>query len=226
MKKQFYYAGDEKITLVPAENRIAVQFKPESEMSACSESLKAIEDVGDLEQADLVETFHLALLPTKKGTSSKQIVSSLESVDEDENIDHIMPVFQIPGGDPEELMILPQKIRVQFHPDITEEKIEKVNAKHGLKVLEKDELFPNNYLLEVPQDMDALEMANTYHESNLVEYSEPDWIMTLNKLTPVVSDTYYPQQWALPKMNVPAAWQINKGNTTSKQPPSKKVALS
>lgn len=47
--------------------------------------------------------------------------------------------------------------------------------------------------------------------TNVVEYAEPDYIMTLNETTP--NDASYSSQWGMPKIDAPRAWDYTTGST-------------
>ncbi|MCR6545724.1 S8 family serine peptidase [Dehalobacterium formicoaceticum] len=47
--------------------------------------------------------------------------------------------------------------------------------------------------------------------SGIIEFIEADQV---KKTSVIPSDTYYPNQWALPAINMPQAWDINKGSNS------------
>ncbi|MFN8608055.1 MAG: S8 family serine peptidase [Vulcanimicrobiota bacterium] len=75
---------------------------------------------------------------------------------------------------------------------------------------------------QLPNDVQQLQVAPSHEgaeqalceqlmASGAVEFAEPDY-----KLPPVLipNDTYYAQQWHLPKVSAPAAWDLARGKNT------------
>jgi len=218
MAERFYYAVDEKIPLNPSTAFIAVQFSPEADETARMSAVEKTEGVESLEVGENLEPFGITLIPTSSGATEETVNTSAGALKAESSVEGTIPVFQIPDGEPDEVMILIPQFRVQFKMEVSEEDIDKLNRKHGVEVLVKDDLGPNSYLLRLmpKAKQDALDLANLYHEDESVEYAEPDWVYKVRRLAPPVNDTYYPDQWALPKMNMPQAWGINRGRSTVK----------
>jgi subtilisin family serine protease len=218
MAERFYYVEDEKIPLTPSTAFVAVQFSPEAAETARMAAAEKTEGVEALEAGEVLEPFGITLLPTTKGATEDVVAASAEALAAEPGVEGTIPVFQMPDSKPDELMILIPQFRVQFKADVSEADIEKLNKKHGVEVVAKDDLGPNSYLLRLTPKakQDALDLANLYHESDLTEYSEPDFVFKMRKLAAPVNDPHYSDQWALPKMNAPQAWGVNKGRSTIK----------
>ena len=56
-----------------------------------------------------------------------------------------------------------------------------------------------------------MELVNLYYESLLTEYVVPNFELKIKEYR-VPNDDYYSNQWALPRINVPLAWDITTGN--------------
>lgn len=69
------------------------------------------------------------------------------------------------------------------------------------------------YILKFSNKTDMETIAELYRQNPNVEIASPNYIFDIN-LEP--NDTYYKLQWALPKMNMPDAWEITQGNSSVK----------
>ena len=218
MAERYYFAEDEKIPLKLSTSVIAVQFSSEADEAARTAAVDKTEGIESLAVGEVLEPFGITLIPTSTGATEEMVTASADALTAESGVEGTIPVFQIPDGESDEVMILIPQFRVQFKPDVSEADIEKLNKKHGVEVVDKDDLGPNSYLLRVTpkSKQDALDLANLYHEDDLVEYAEPDWVYQIRKLAPPVNDPHYRDQWALPKMNVPQAWRINRGRSSIK----------
>ena len=220
MKSRFYYAGDEKVFLSASHHFIAVKFSPKAEKEHCSNTVENIKELDSFDNAESYEPFGFYLLPTTGEASEGTITKVAKVLNSADEVESTMPVFQVPDGDDNEIMVLTTKFRVQFRPEVKDSAIKSMNKKHGVTVSEKEDLGANSYLLEVNSTAqnDALELANLYHESDLTEYAEPEWVFQVPRLA-AVNDPLFEKQWALKKMNVSNAWKISKGS------PNIKVAI-
>ena len=218
MTEQFYYVGDEKVPLTLSTNFIAVQSSSETERAVVMTAVEKTAGVGTPDDCEILEYFNLIVAPTTQKATGEAVAQSTEALSAEPGVQTIAPAFQMPDGAEDELMILIPQFRVQFKPEVSDEEIEKLNKKYAVQVLAKDDLGDNSYLLGVPSNnqYSALELANLYHELDMTEYAEPDWVYKMNRLAPPSNDTFFSNQWALPKMNVPGAWQINAGDANIK----------
>ncbi len=75
-------------------------------------------------------------------------------------------------------MILTDEIAVRFKREVTPAEIAALNARHGVEIIEQKSYAPNQYLLRVqdPSPQRALDVANAYQESGLVEWAQPNFI--------------------------------------------------
>lgn len=66
-------------------------------------------------------------------------------------------------------------------------------------------------VLDAGEGADALSLVDLISEREDVEYAELD---VVDHAAVIPNDTRYPQQWAPPKVNAPAAWDLETGKTT------------
>lgn len=218
MSERFYYVENEKVQLTPSTAFVAMHVSPGTDKAALSSAIGHTEGLESADTAEDLDPFGIVLMPTRKEATENKVAEAAQTLSEQPGVDYSVPVFQIPDGESDEVMVLNPQFRVQFKPDVSEEEIDRLNKKYGVGIVAKDDLGPNSYLLQVTSKtkQDALDLANIYHESELTEYAEPDWIYKLKKLRPPVNDPHYADQWALDKMNVPQAWYINRGRSSLK----------
>lgn len=67
------------------------------------------------------------------------------------------------------------------------------------------------YLLEFPEEIDIWQVVKTYKKDANIEYAEPNYIY---KMFETPNDTYYSQQWHLPKIRAAEGWDLEKGKDT------------
>ncbi|MEM7305006.1 MAG: S8 family serine peptidase, partial [Pseudomonadota bacterium] len=218
MKHKFYYAGEEQIVLSPVENLLAVKFKPDVDEAACSAIADRLQSSSGTLASELLPSFNLSLVSIDPQVSSESLSQEIEDLSTDSAVDSVLTVFQMPEGEDGEVLILDQQFRVQFTPDAKAGQISKLNKEHSVQVVAKEDLGSGSYLLAVTDEskLNALELANLYHENDLTEYAEPDWIMVMNKLAAAVNDPFLSQQWALSKMRVKQAWELSRGSNRIK----------
>jgi hypothetical protein len=66
-------------------------------------------------------------------------------------------------------------------------------------------------IVEVPKGRSVEGLIKMYEKNPNVVFAEPDYVATL-EMTP--DDPKYPEQWAHPYVNTPAAWDMNSGSTS------------
>lgn len=103
---------------------------------------------------------------------------------------------------------VPGEILVKFKKGVSQREIRSVNALHQGRVLR--ELPKVKVLrLKLPPGVDVCEAAKSYQSHPEVEYAEPNYIYHPYM---VPNDPFYTKQWALKKIEVEQAWDIQKGD--------------
>jgi len=89
-----------------------------------------------------------------------------------------LPVFLAPGGGP---MILTEEFNVKFKPEVTRQEVEAFNTQNGVGIVRASRWEENAFVLATQRNakVDALAMANRYHESGLTLYAEPNFLQLL-----------------------------------------------
>ena len=86
--------------------------------------------------------------------------------------------------------------------------IRAINAASGVAILD---IIPaiNVHILRVPRGSTVAEMVSRFNRNPNIIFAEPDYIAHAT-LTP--NDPYFDQQWGLPKIQAPQAWDITTGD--------------
>ncbi len=121
-------------------------------------------------------------------------------------------------------MILTEEFIVQFKPEVTKKQIEEFNAKSKVKIVNESEWERNSFVLAAQENagVDVLTLANSYHESGLVNYAHPNFVR-LMKPAFIPNDPLFPQQWALRNtgqgggiagqdIHAENAWNVSRGS--------------
>ncbi|MGH1364650.1 MAG: S8 family peptidase [Calditrichia bacterium] len=190
MSDNFYFAEEEKIELSPSKNYVALKINNESDISQLKGVVEKCKGLQNGESAEELNSFDVMLVGVDTDASDEVVSEATSVLTEEDGVESLFPVFQMPNGDPDELMILVPQFRVQFKSDAQEAEINDLNEKYKVEIVEKDDLGPNSYLLRVtPKSKhDALELANIYHQSELTEYSEPDWLYQMKQPAFIVAN--------------------------------------
>ncbi|MGB9862023.1 MAG: S8 family peptidase [Candidatus Bipolaricaulaceae bacterium] len=102
----------------------------------------------------------------------------------------------------------PDQILVKFKPGATPEAVAEVHRRLGGQVLQ---VIPGIDVQVVRVPLGRVpEMVRAYSLEKLVEFAEPDYVAVAFDVVP--NDPGYVNQWALPKIQAPKAWDITKGS--------------
>ncbi len=101
-----------------------------------------------------------------------------------------------------------EQLVVKLKPKVKESVAQSLFKKHGAR--EQEALSQINVrVIQVPAARLA-KVMNALKRNRHVESAEPDWLLTPDA-TP--NDPYYSQQWQLPKIGAPAAWDMTTGSS-------------
>ena len=102
----------------------------------------------------------------------------------------------------------PDQILVKFKPDVTPEVARVVHARLGGQLVQ---IIPQIevHVVRIPLGR-VPEMVQAYLREELVEFAEPDYVATAFY---VPNDPGYANQWALPKIQAPEAWDLTQGSS-------------
>ena len=105
---------------------------------------------------------------------------------------------------------VPDEILIKFKPGVGEVAKDNIIKAHGLEI---KETIPGIEvaLAKVPQQAKD-RLIEALNKNPNIEYAEPNFIVEA-QLTP--NDTYFPNQWALPKISAPQGWDISTGSQSA-----------
>lgn len=190
MSDFFYFAENEKVQLTPSNHFVAIQAKTDADKEQLKETVEKSAGFLSGETLEEIDATGMMLVGIEQKASEKAVSDSVNSLRDDQNVEFQYPVFQMPEGDIDELMILIPQFRVQFKADAKESDIKKLLAQHDLTVIMQDDLGENSYLLKAEKGSPetALDLANQLHQHKLTEYAEPDWVYQMKQLSSIVSN--------------------------------------
>lgn len=168
----FYYSDGKRIPLTPADDTVAVRFKAGG---------KAAPDLSPASRAAVGTETHLTkhrlvLYRLRQGASPAEAVTLRSDLSRDPTVELVAPVFAVRGGK----AIVTEQFVARFASDISESRIDAINAAGGVEIVEKFPWQENTYILRV-RSGDALSTANRYHEMEEVIYAHPDFVHVMKK---------------------------------------------
>jgi subtilisin family serine protease len=207
---RYYYAYNKKIFLDKVANKFIVSH---NNSSTVKDLLLQLYDKSMIEWQN--DSVCIINTDDRQSSSIKEILLSRDEVKS------VHPVYATAN---ELEMGVTADFVVQFKKDASPEEIRELHKKHNTTVQKTTELYQ---LLSVTPDSDALEIANEYQLSGLVEYSHPDFIAKI-EFNDIPPDPYFVNQFYLNNtgqtvnghsctsgadINAPEAWDITKGSS-------------
>ena len=118
------------------------------------------------------------------------------------------------------------EILLKFHTDVSEQQKLELHKRFNTKVVKSTKIYLK---LTVSKGDDALEIANKYYQSGLVEYSQPNFISNAELFQVIPNDTYFTNQITCNNtgqvfndghsgtndadIDAPEAWEITTGHS-------------
>jgi subtilisin family serine protease len=165
-------------------------------------------------------------VPLNFSLNDQSLINLVNDIKFKSEVQYCSPVFSPDQG--KTLIGVEDEIIVQFKQTISSTQIESYLNSKNLKILGSLDLTGgNSYVLQVPKEQFAIDVANDVHNSGLVNWSEPNLYFT-NLICYTPNDAFYPMQWALRNVgnNIPggitgtadcdmdldSAWDITLGS--------------
>lgn len=114
------------------------------------------------------------------------------------------------GGQPAVAEHVPDRVLVGFKPGTPGKAVAAAHAAAGAKVEGRIPQIGVD-IMKVPKGRTVHGLIKMYEKNPNVVFAEPDYIATV-EMTP--DDPKYPEQWAHPYVNTPAAWGTNSGSAS------------
>jgi len=196
----FYcYFGERKIALTLSKEKIAVRFRKSRALRQAEATVQAAESVGFLSGQDELSDFNLTLLPLSGHIAEQEVVQTVNYLNNEPDVQFANPVFYTAEFDAE--FFLTDEFFVKSKPCVSGEEMESLNRLHDVEIAQEIK-WADHYILRVkdPTNLNTLKIANLYHESPIIEYSHPNFVVrsTETLLAPMMpNDPGFPLQWAL-----------------------------
>ena len=138
---------------------------------------------------------YMILLKSPEPVEKDQLAVILANLQELKYVKYASPVLYVDPGAPETQLILTDEITVKFPDTYTHDQIAAIETEYQLERIKSFGYAPNGFVYRVSEPVEALNIANQLHESGLVEFSYPEWIMEYILLNS--NDSYFGDQWHL-----------------------------
>jgi len=227
LQQDFFYNGTKKIWIKISDESIAIRFKEGVSNQEISDFLTSITGLSR-NLADIVELeeAQIHIIPFVSPLSRDNRREQLEIIQSNEIVELAGQVVYVLGSTSP--LILTNEFIAKFKPGVTETQIANLNCVNGVQIVRPDRFVNNQFLLRVAQASlkNAIEAANSYQESCLVEFAHPNFIV------PVV-ERHFPndplflnkKQWNLHNtgqgggkvdadVDAPEAWDITTGDNS------------
>lgn len=95
-------------------------------------------------------------------------------------------------------MILTDQFIAEFGPNVSPQEIDAFNDLNAVEIVMENPFVENQFLLTVTEasEVDALTMANRYHESELTEFAHPNFVEVVIIRQTIPSDPLFGNQWS------------------------------
>jgi subtilisin family serine protease len=220
----FYYYKGQPFALTLKSDLIYIKVKDNVSTDQLAGKLSAIREISPLANLSGTDSKQFITLNSPQGdVPLMDITRQLTSLDE---IEYASPVYSPDNGTT--LIGVENEIIVQFKSNMSASAITQYIQSKGLIIKQQLDLQGgSSYVLTVPAESFAIDVANEIHQSGLVNWSEPNLLFT-NLLCHTPNDPLFPQQWSLNNqgnniptgiigdidcdMDVDSAWDLTLGS--------------
>lgn len=228
----FYYYKNTPYYLNLNKENIYLRFKnvmTKEEFINSSQNFRQIFSYESFILNDVNQLIKLSITLSESGLTD--LLNNLRSSGLYENVS---PVFSMPEskGNPNTLIAAKNEIIVQYKSNLTENQISDFEQSKNLTFIHSLDLRGGvTKVYRIDQTTFSMNAANEIFESGIVNYAEPNFLMT-NLLSYIPNDLYFPQQWALKNtgnnipggisgipgcdMHLDSAWNITLGSSQVK----------
>jgi hypothetical protein len=205
----FYYRGRARVPFEPPEDLLGVSVRPglsdkqEEELLAYADQVKLEpEQVGDPVRENNIRVFRF---PADINEQSKQEIQ--QHLSRHPLVRQVGPVILMAESS---VTFLINQLVVKFKPHVTRDEIPVIADRYNLEIVRTIPYAGNAYLLCTGQEADygLLDVCDALVKSGLVEYAEPNLVTTRADAQINPTDSLYNQQWHIPLINLPEAWEV------------------
>jgi hypothetical protein len=217
----YYYYQGEKIYLQQKENMIFLKFAPNANNEQINSIIRNSVFLKPMNDRSSGETFsHFVILETPNMEAIS--LNTIESYKAIEEIVSATYVFQYNAA----LQGLTDEFVIKLKEGVAYAQLEQLAEQHNCVVVKENQFVKNQFLISISKasDLNAMQMSNLFYESELFEFSEPNFII-INAFHSY--DTYFDQQWGLKNtgqfggtigidIKAEQAWTIAQGSSNIK----------
>lgn len=184
--ERFYYADGKKVPLARSRQFVAVRSDaPDAAarlakvgMAGAPSPMEAPTQVFTLPEHNLVVVRVAERSPM--GVAQPSAFSSIEAVrsfvSSQPDLELDRPVYEVAHSATAEGLIPVGEILVKFKPNVAEDARRNLLQQYNLEVQRTDYPEPGTYLVVTKNSQDVIDIANGLHESDLVEYAQPNFV--------------------------------------------------
>jgi len=209
----YYYVGQQKVRLYPNLQVFAVRLEPNTPQKANFQLNQSAIILSNAEPLTFLPRDRINVYRSNSG------LAFLDALRKHIGVIQVYPVYQRTptNGD---IVIVTQRLLVQFKPELGIEKIASMLEAKGLSILAPlPYASPNGFLLEAnsySDGLEALHASNTLVEEGYVVFAEPDLIQSRHWRNVIEPDLkaaeYLNEQWHLQASGVFDAWNNTHGS--------------
>ncbi|SFQ80210.1 S8 family serine peptidase [Hymenobacter arizonensis] len=212
-----YHKG-KKVYYEPSTSQVLVKFK---DAATLARREKAAPMLGSNAMRSLAALPGVSLLDIAPGKTKASIRDLVTQYLADPDVTQAAPILLDEKGKP--FGAVNDQFIVKLKPSTSTSGLHQLLAQTGTAIDHQSDFDAKTYYLKVDKKKgDAMTLANRFHESGLFEYSEPNFVLFIEKTT---NDPFYAQQYALNNtgqmggfndadMDVAEAWGITTGDNT------------
>lgn len=220
----FYYYKGQPFNLTLKTDRIYIRLKDNVSPDRIPQIVSGIREISTQAPSERENKLFVSLNSQQSDASLTEITRRLISLDE---IEYASPVFSPDNGTT--LIGVENEIIVQFKPNTATSSINEFIQSKGLTIKQNMDLQGGaSYVLTVPNERFAIDVANEVYHSGMVNWAEPNLFFT-NLLCYTPNDPFFSQQWSqnnqgnnIPggvtgvldcDMDVDSAWDLTLGSS-------------
>ncbi|MEM7367845.1 MAG: S8 family serine peptidase [Bacteroidota bacterium] len=218
----FYYGpnGIESLTL--STEKVIIRFRDGLSLADKQTLLSNEPALLSLSENMMMPAPKVSLVPLRSSVSEEDVLDILNRLENLNDIHYAKPFLQYKDGVLQGLM---DEFVVKMRQGVGIDQLQELMDLTQTTVLRQDPYTPSIYYCQTSKHSmgNAMEMANFFHTSSLVEYAEPNFLVQLRKHT---NDPFYAYQWSIENtgssiqhngtpdadMDVDLAWNTTTGS--------------
>lgn len=183
--QKYYYAFSKKIILSEVDQKLVVRYSDTPDKNIETNSFRRLDPAIQQKWQDDRTVVLSSTSKDKRDVLAQELKKSV-------NVVSSQPMYKINTG--LEMMVT-DEVLVRFKPITAKAKQTELHQKYRSTILKTTDIYQ---LLKVSKGVDALDVANLYQESGLVEFAHPNFIVEVEKHQQVIpNDPYFANQFTL-----------------------------